>query len=44
MDLDHMPERFTHLSVAKILDFFELPQSVKHLGQAAIAGLIGKSP
>ncbi len=44
MNLDHMIERFAHLSVVKAVDFFEFPQSVKHLGQAAIAGLIGKSP
>ncbi len=44
MDLDHMIERFAHLSMAKAVDFFELPQSVKHLEQAAIGGLIAKSP
>ncbi|QER93677.1 hypothetical protein FLG15_05745 [Xanthomonas phaseoli pv. dieffenbachiae] len=42
MDLDHMPERFTHLGMAKAVDFFELSQPVNHLEQAVLVGLIVK--
>ncbi len=44
MDLYHMLECFAHISVVKIVDFFELPESIKHREQAAIAGRIGKFP